>query len=226
MCVFAVDTEFRNNLVAEVCGHAVRYCGGVLQRVDGVHAVGELCFEREFELEVFFDADVAGVHLVVAGGEHGAELRNAGFPAEFESVVGVVTHPEAASGEVLVDVCTEVGGLRPVRLPVTDFEVELVVFVQRPFVVDPVEVGENFVVACGLAVAVLNLVTELRGENAQHDESVDAFALVLCSDVGADPERAEVGAVVGDHLGGLGLDVGLEADFAVGGKCGCSHAGY
>ena len=58
------------------------------------------------------------------------------------------------------------GGLRPVRLPVTDFEVELVVLVQRPLVVDPVEVGENLVVARGLAVAVLDLVAELRGENA------------------------------------------------------------
>ena len=226
MGVFAVDAEFRNDFVAEVCGYAVRYGCGVLYRVEGVHAVGEFSFEREFELEVFFDADVAGIHLVVAGGEHGAELRNAAFPAEFESVVGVVAHPEAACGEVLIDVGSEMGRLRPVGFPVTDFEVELVVFVQRPFVIDPVEVGENFVVARGLAVAVLDFVAELRGENAQHDESVDAFALVLCADIGTDPERAEVGTVVGYHLGGLGLDVGLEADFCICGKCGCSHAGY
>ena len=140
-------------------------------------------------------------------------------PAELEGVMAVITHPETAHGQVLIDVGTVVGGLGPVCFPTTDFQVHLVAFGNTPLVVGPVEVGENLVLCGlgGLGVAVIIgldvsdvLITEFRGEDAEHDGSVQVFALVLSAHVGTDPATAEVVVVVVDGLGDLGLDVALE----------------
>ena len=213
--VFAVHAQHREQVVARVCGKAVGHVGGVLHHVHEVAAVGDLHFEREGELHVFFQAHVAAVCVAILGGEHGAKLAQPVLPAEFEGVVAVVAHPEPALGEVLVYVGTEVGGLRPVRLPVADFQVQHVAFAQFPLVVDPVEVGENLVV-----VLALDLVAEFRRKDAQHDLPVEIVALVEPAHVGAEPAAAEVVFIVGDGLGELCLDVTLEGEVPVDGEGG------
>ena len=213
--IFAVDAEHREDVVACVGCHAVCHVGGVLQDVDEVSAVGDLHFEREGELHVFFHAQVAAVSVAVLRGEHGSEVAEPVVPAEFKGVVAVVAHPETALGQVLVYIGTEVGGLRPVSFPATNLEVELVAVAQIPFVVHPVEIGENLVVHFAV-----NLVAEFRREDAQHDKPVEVFTLVLAAHVGANPAAAEVVVFVGDGLGNLGLHVALEAELAVDGECG------
>ena len=111
------------------------------------------------------------------------------------------------------------GGLRPVGFPATGLQVQLVLFSEIPLVVGPVEVGKNLVV-----VLALDLVAEFRGEDTEHDKSVEVLALVLPAHVGADPAAAEVVLVVGDGLGELGLDVALEAETVIGSENGAGHA--
>ena len=59
--VFTVEAEEFHRVEAQVGSKAVGDVCCVLDQVKGVHAVGKLCFEREVELEVFFNANVAGV---------------------------------------------------------------------------------------------------------------------------------------------------------------------
>ena len=226
--VFTVGTENGEEVVAGVGGHTVGHVGGVLHHVDEVRTVGDLDFQREGELHVVFDTDVALVGGAVLGGDHGVQLVEAALPAEFNGVVAVIAHPETALGEILVYIGTEVGGLRPVGLPATDLQVDLVGFAEGPLVVDPVEVGENLVLCrlggLGLAVSVGGhvghvLVAEFRSEHTDHDGSVQVFALVLAADVGADPAAAEVVVFVGDGLGDLSLYVTLEGHVV--GNVGC-----
>ena len=217
--IFAVNTEGRNNFIARVGCNPVRGVGRILYRVPMVGTVADLDFEREGELHVFFHTDIALVCMAVLCGEHDVEGAEPVNPAEFNSVVAVIAHPETALGEVLVEVGTEVGGLRPVGFPAAHFQVQLVIFSEIPLVVGPVEVGENLVV-----VLALDIVAEFRGEDTEHDEPVEAFALVLPAHVGADPAAAEVVFFVGDRLGKLGLDVALEAETVIGSENGAGHA--
>lgn len=231
--VFAVNTEGRNNFIARVGCNPVRGVGRILYRVPMVGTVADLDFEREGELHVFFHTDIALVCMAVLCGEHDIEGAEPVNPAEFKSVVAVVAHPETALGEILVEVSTEVGGLRPVGLPATDFQVHLVLFAEIPLVVGPVEVGENLVLCrlCRLDFAVFVgrrvrhvLVAEFRGKDTEHDEPVEAFALVLPAHVGADPAAAEVIVFVGDGFGDLCLDVPLEVETVIGSENGAGHA--
>ena len=217
--VFTIGAENGEEVEAGVGGHAVGHIGGVLYHVDEVGTVGDLDFQREGELHVVFDTDVALVGGAVLGGNHGVQLVEAALPAEFNGVVAIIAHPETALGEILVYIGTEVGGLRPVSFPATDFEVDLVGCAEGPLVVYPVEVGENLVLCglggLGLAVGIGRyvghvLVAEFRSKNAEHDGSVQVVALVLAPDVGADPAAAEVVVFVGDGLGDLSLYVALE----------------
>ena len=223
--IFTVGAEDREEFVAGVGGNTVSYVGRVLHDVNQVCTVGDLDFEREGELHVVFDTNIALVCGSVLGGNHGVQLVEATLPAEFDSVVAVIAHPETALGQILVDVGTEVGRLRPVGLPATDFQIHLVVFVKSPLVVYPVEVGQNLVVVGDLSVAVLDLVAEFRGKNTEHDRTVQVFALVLATDVGTNPAAAEVVVIVGDGLGGLGLYVTLEGHIVceISGKCRNAH---
>ena len=217
--IFTVNTEGRDNVIACVGGYPVSCVGRILNRVAMVGAVADLDFEREGELHVFFDTDVALVCVGVLRSEHDVEGAETVNPAQFNSVVAVIAHPETAFGEVLVQVSTEVGGLRPVSLPAAHFQVQLVLISEIPLVVGPVEVGKNLVV-----VLALDLVAEFRSEDTEHDKSVEVIALVLPAHVGADPAAAEVVLVVGDRLGELGLDVALEVETVIGSENGAGHA--
>ena len=232
--VFTVDAEDGNDVIACVGGNPVSRVGRMLNRVPVVGAVTDLDLEREGEFHVFFDADVAPVCVDVLRGKHDVEVAEPVNPADFNSVVAVIAHPETALGEVLVEVGTEVGGLRPVGFPATGLQAYLVLFTESPLVFCPVEVGENLVL-CGLAylgdVAVFVrshvrhvLVAEFRGVDAEHDKPFEAFALVLASHVGADPAAADVVFFVSDGLGKLRLDVSLEAEAVVGRENGAGHA--
>ena len=81
--------------------------------------------------------------------------------------------------------------------------------------------GLDVAVFIGLDVGDV-LVAEFRGEDAEHDGSVQVFALVLATHVGADPTAAEIVVVVVDGLGDLGLDIALEGHVvgSAGGFCG------
>ena len=186
-----------------------RFC----HRIESVHSIRESEFEREAELDAFFDTDIACAELVVGCSEHCLEGGRTVVPAEFKGVMGIIAHHESASSDRLVDIGTEVCRLGPVRLPVTELEVHFVI-AQRILVICPVEIGENLVIAFSV-----DGVAEVRSKNTEHHLSVKAFGLVHAAHVSAEPEGLEsIVFVVG---GSLSLNVALESEVVFGSKRGC-----
>ena len=180
---FTVEAQILDNRIRCVTGDAVSLSCSLIHRIQSVDAVSSSEFEREAEFETFFDADITGVEFIVVGCNHRIECRRSEFPTEFKCIVRNIAHHKAADRNILVDVSTEVARLRPVRFPMTEFQIELMI-AQIVFVISPVKIGEEFIV-----IFAVDVIAKMRAKHTNHDLRIKIFGLIKTAKVCAEPER-------------------------------------